>query len=165
MPQVFRSIQLYVCLVLLPQLLYLLTDSHGWAAVCESCTPSTHLELYLQSLLHSLASSSEPGRRSSPFDDTCDALVSGDEADTVTHAERTRLDQGLERLSDVSNKFIEVLDDSASTDDLCSCSSEKFNASTDGDTTETSSDSLREGGWYVKRVQLLYSCIAFFMSH
>ena len=50
MSQFLSSIKLYLLVVLLSQLIYLLTNRHGLAAVCESCSPSNYIDLYLRLL-------------------------------------------------------------------------------------------------------------------
>ena len=145
MPQFLSSIKLYLLVVLLPQLIYLLTNSHGLAAVCESCSPSDYIDLYLRLLRdpaffssHAVSVSCSTG--SSPVETVC---TNCDETSSVENTKKT---------VSVKGRIVEEYQDKTAAT-LCSCSSRELsNLSTEeAMAVEGSSDgaqTIREGGWY-----------------
>ena len=90
MPQFLRSLKLYLVVVLLPQLIYLLTrNSHGLAAVCESCSPSNYIDLYLRLLQDPSTSFSH---ESTSTDTPC---ANSDEASSLEYIEKTVSEEDL----------------------------------------------------------------------
>ena len=141
MPQFLSSVKLYLLVVLLPQLIYLLTNSHGLAAVCESCSPSNYIDLYLR-LLQNPSSFSRhvapPKTCSSQAEAMC---ANSDEASTVEDNDET--------VSLEAHTVDEYWDKSAA--EMCSCLSREFNnlSIEEAVSIQRSSDHAMEGGWYV----------------
>lgn len=147
MSQFLSSIKLYLLVVLLPQLVYLLTNSHGLAAVCESCSPSDYIDLYLRLLrdpasFSSHAASTSCSTGSSPAETVC---MNSNEASTSTveNTEKTVL---------VKGHIVEEYRDKTAAA-LCSCSSRELsNLSTEeamaGEGSSDGAQTIREGGWY-----------------
>ena len=137
MPQFLRSLKLYLVVVLLPQLIYLLTNSHGLAAVCESCSPSNYIDLYLRLLQDPSTSFSHE----STSTDT--PRANSDEASSVEYIEKTVSEEHLS---------VEEYQDSTVAA-LCSCSSrESSNLSIEEATAVQESSHGAQtvnGGWYV----------------
>ena len=145
MPQFLSSVKLYLLVVLLPQLIYLLTNSHGLAAVCESCSPSNYIDLYLR-LLRDPSSFS----RSAPLAGTC---TGNSPAETVsTNTDGASSVEHTEKTVSVKGHMVEEYQDKTAAA-LCSClSRELSNLSTEETmAVQASSDDAQTvgGGWYV----------------
>ena len=142
MPQFLSSIKLYLLIVLLPQLVYLLTNSHGLASVCESCSPSTYIDLYLR-LLRDPSSFS----RTSLDMSTC-TTHSPTEAVCTNTGDTSTMEYTEESVS-VKGHFIDAFHDKTASS-MCSClSRDVSNLSTEEVTSFQSSDDIVGGGWYV----------------
>ena len=131
------SIKLYVMVVLLPQLIYLFANSHycGLAAVCESCAPSTYIDLYL-ALLRDPASLSQR-EASSNSSEICRTRAVEDVSNTVNSSnEASPVEYPTESASESSC----YADGVAAV--MCACSS---NLSAD---EVQSPDDDTSGGWY-----------------
>lgn len=141
MAQFLSSVKLYLLVVLLPQLIYLLTNSHGLAAVCESCSPSNYIDLYLR-LLRDPSSFSHVA----PPQTLSSSLA---EAMCVTPNGGSTVEGNDETVSLEAHTVDEYRDKAAA--DMCLCLSQEFsNLSTEeGMSVQTSSDDALDGGWYV----------------
>ena len=146
MLQVLSSVRLYLLVVLLPQVVYLLTNSYGWAAVCESCSPSTYMDMYLRLLQDpssfSAAKSSDTSHQTMDNASTEEnseesiSLVKGGGVDSVHNSHQRSVD----------NSQTEVMP----TMSLCSCSNQEFNnLSNDKQVHASLQSDPDRGGWYV----------------
>jgi hypothetical protein len=138
MPEFLRSIKLYLLIVLLPQLVYLLTNSHGLAAVCDSCSPSSYIDLYLRLLRDPSASFSHASASAeTPYANT----------DGPSSVEYTEKAMPVE-----DHSADEYQDNTAAA--LCSClsrESRNFSDIEESMAVQASSHDAQtvDGGWYV----------------
>ena len=147
-----QSIKLYLLLVLLPQIAYLLTKSnYSLAAVCESCSPSTYIDMYL-SLLRNPASISKIRsfnlKESSPDTAQSQCTAGGNPTTTtVEHAEDEK--DGGSDFGRVWNspESVGKFQDPTVPSSLCFCSSSRFNTSS-GSEQGSPNDNTEGGGWY-----------------
>lgn len=166
MPQLSLStVKLYILLVLLPQLIYFLTTrGYGLAAVCESCSPSTYIDIVYFRVHQDpprtffLESSSQSASAESADLPTVGAVCALDDySDDITVVERVE-----ESSKSISSKDVladsEVLEREdlvsvTASSRMCFYASRELSArnltSNKEVALQLSSKNARDGGWYV----------------
>lgn len=158
MAHLLYSIKLYLLLILLPQLVYFFTkNSYGLAAVCESCSPTTYIDMYLSLLRdpasftddESVKSSESLGQATQSQCAIGDVVAANGE---VVHTKYivSANDEGSDGRHIARLDSVREPRDETPVSSPCFCTSREFNnfSSDEEASLQSASDESEGGGWY-----------------